>query len=117
MRGGGECQEGPVLAADELLLPSERVMRAASRVVPQTRAIGLVRRQAADRVDAVGKGARPLVRREIADQIRAAPRDRLPPVARILLECGHLVGVDLVADEAGDHREPPLSASYVILAD
>ena len=39
----------------------------------------------------------------IADQIGAAARDDLPPVAGIFLELGFFGGINVVANNAGQH--------------
>src|SRR5512138_1085150 len=99
----GQLQEDAVLAQDEAFLAGEAVVLLAERVGGEAGAVGLVGGQALDRVDAVGGGGRALVRREVADELGAAARDRLAPVARVGLEQRLFEGVDLVADEAGDH--------------
>src|SRR5690606_18358459 len=91
-------------AANEPLLPRELVVRTALRVVAQARAVRLVGGEAVDGVDAVSDGARSLMRREVADQVCAAAGYRLPPVAGVFLKGGQLERVDLIADEAGNHR-------------
>ena len=58
------------------------------------------------------------MRGKIADEIRAAARDGLPPGAGIFVEGGHLERVDLVANEARDHRSlaPGRTAQTIIAA-
>lgn len=40
---------------------------------------------------------------KVANQLSAAARNGLALVARIFIEGGQLVGIEFVADEAGDH--------------
>src|ERR1019366_4406742 len=118
MRRRDEAQEQPVLAADEVFPLREFEIAPPRRIVFEPRAIGLVGRETRDGIDGIGGGGGALMRREIAEQLGAATRDRLAPVARILLERGGLAGIDLVADEAGDHGlRPILSDARASIAD
>ncbi len=97
-------QEQAVLAADEPLLASEFEVLAPGRIGDQTGAIGFVGRQALDAVDAIADRARALLRPVLANEVGAAARDRLSPVASILLERGRVERIDFVADEDRDRH-------------
>jgi hypothetical protein len=81
--GGGEAQEDAVLAADEFFALGEIVVGAGLLVFAEPGAIGLVRGEVGDVVDAVGGGGGAFMGGEITDQIGAATGDDLPPLARI----------------------------------
>ena len=108
MRQRNILQENPVFLEDELLPFGELVVLCAERIGCKPCAIGLVGGKAFDVVDAIGGRGRAFMRAEIADQVGAVARDRLTPVAGIGGEFLPLERVDLVADEAGDHRCSPL---------
>jgi hypothetical protein len=103
MRCRGQPKEDAILTADELLPLGELVIGAAQRIIPQAFPVSLVFRETSNVVDAVCDRARALVGCVVADQVGPATRNRLAPVAGILVEGIHLERVDLVADEAGDH--------------
>src|SRR5687767_3827075 len=105
MRRGGEFQEDAILLEDEAPFPGEFIVGFAERVILEPFAIGFVCGEAVYVVDAVSDVRGTLMRGEIADHVGAAAGDRLSPIARVFLEIRFGVGVDLVADEAGDgHR-------------
>jgi hypothetical protein len=104
MRQGHILQEDAVLAQNEPLLLRELVILASQGVCRQPCAVGFVRGEAIDIVDAVSDRARTLVRREIADQVGAASWDGLASGLGILIELSSPVEIQLIADEAGDHR-------------
>ena len=104
MRCRDELEEGPVLAQQEALGLGEGVVLAPLRIGGEAGAVGLVGCEALDVVDAVGQGGRALVRGEVANEVGAAARDRLASGAGVALEMGLLGRVDLVADDAGQHR-------------
>src|SRR5690606_35217773 len=109
LRRAQPFEKDAVFAQDESLLPREREIRPAVRVGGKPRAVGLVGCQALDVVNPVRGGGRALMRAEIADQIRSAASDHLTPVSAILVEGLFLERIDLVADEAGNHRLSSLS--------
>ena len=95
-----QAQEDALLAQDEALALREFVILTADRVAGQPRLVRLVRGQAFNVVDAVPGVLGARVGREKADEIRAEPRDGLTPYAAVLLECGCLERVDLIAARA-----------------
>src|SRR5579864_2688581 len=106
-RAVNDLDEVALLAQDDACRPGPREVGRRVRVGLDAGLEALVGRQALERHDRPGDVIRAFVRKKVADQVAAAAGNDRAPVLRIRLERLSLEGVDLITNDATDHRCPP----------
>jgi hypothetical protein len=114
VRVGYRFEKKAVLAPNKFLSLCEMIILTPQRAFGKTPAIVFIGRKVFDVIDTIGDSVRPFMRGVITDKVCATGGDGLSPGFGILDELAFFIGVDFIANEAGNHIISPHDVRMII---